>query len=142
MTGHLHPFRRSDAVGDAKQRRLRDIQQRFAKLRRRHARLDALRYLYRRYRIPALLAVGGVIALLIFSPWPIVTTLRHFAASPNCDAARAIGLAPALRGEPGYWQSHDADDDGIACEPWPHRSPARIRIFLSGALDASDGDPR
>ncbi|MER8410500.1 excalibur calcium-binding domain-containing protein [Mesorhizobium sp. M1342] len=28
----------------------------------------------------------------------------------HCTAAR--------RGEPGYWPTHDADHDGIACEPW------------------------
>lgn len=44
---------------------------------------------------------------------------RHIAARPNCDAARAVNLAPAKRGEPGYWPSHDADDDRVACEPWP-----------------------
>ncbi|WP_245451207.1 excalibur calcium-binding domain-containing protein [Borborobacter arsenicus] len=32
---------------------------------------------------------------------------------------RLVGLAPALRGQPGYWRSNDADHDGIACEPWP-----------------------
>ncbi|MGR3344558.1 MAG: excalibur calcium-binding domain-containing protein [Paracoccaceae bacterium] len=38
------------------------------------------------------------------------------AASPNCDSARAVGLAPARRGQPGYFVRHDADGDGIACE--------------------------
>ncbi|MED5548073.1 MAG: excalibur calcium-binding domain-containing protein [Pseudomonadota bacterium] len=56
-----------------------------------------------------------------FSPWPIATTMRHLASAPNCDAARATGLAPARQGEPGYWPSHDADGDGIACEPWGPR---------------------
>jgi hypothetical protein len=37
----------------------------------------------------------------------------------NCDAARAAGAAPMLRGEPGYRPGLDADSDGIACEPWP-----------------------
>nr|WP_246209826.1 excalibur calcium-binding domain-containing protein [Pikeienuella piscinae] len=45
-------------------------------------------------------------------------TLRHWAAAPNCDAARAIGLAPAAIGEPGYYARHDADHDGVACEPY------------------------
>ena len=47
--------------------------------------------------------------------------LRHMAAAPNCSAARAVGLAPAHRGEPGYYLTHDRDRDGIACEPWPRR---------------------
>jgi hypothetical protein len=57
------------------------------------------------------------LVLLNVSPWPPMATLKHLAAFPNCDAARAVGLAPARRGEPGYWPAHDADRDGIACEP-------------------------
>lgn len=44
---------------------------------------------------------------------------RHLLASPNCSAARLVGVAPARRGEPGYWRDHDADHDGVACEPIP-----------------------
>jgi len=66
--------------------------------------------------------VGAVYsALEASSPWPAVTTLKHLLAAPNCSAARAMGLAPAYRGHPGYWPKHDADNDGIACEPWPQR---------------------
>ena len=42
----------------------------------------------------------------------------HLLASPNCTAARLVGLAPATRDEPGYWDRHDADHDGVACEPF------------------------
>jgi hypothetical protein len=35
--------------------------------------------------------------------------------------ARMVGLAPARRGQPGYYPQHDRDKDGIACEPWPRR---------------------
>jgi hypothetical protein len=38
---------------------------------------------------------------------------------PNCDAARAAGVAPIHRGEPGYREGMDGDSDGIACEPYP-----------------------
>jgi hypothetical protein len=62
---------------------------------------------------------AAVTWMFIRSPWPFVVTLKHIAAAPNCNAARAVGLAPARRGEPGYWSRHDADSDGIACEPWP-----------------------
>lgn len=44
---------------------------------------------------------------------------RHLLASPNCSAARLVGVASARRGEPGYWDDHDADHDGVACEPIP-----------------------
>ena len=44
-----------------------------------------------------------------------------FAYYPNCAAARWAGVAPIYRGEPGYRPELDADNDGIACEPYPNR---------------------
>lgn len=73
------------------------------------------------FRIPILIALALVALLglkLILSPWPVTTTLKHWSAAPNCAAARAAGLAPARRGQPGYYLSHDADGDGVACEPF------------------------
>lgn len=57
-------------------------------------------------------------AITALSPWSPLETLKHFAAFRNCDAAWAVGLAPALKGRPGYWLTHDRDNDGIACEPY------------------------
>lgn len=34
----------------------------------------------------------------------------------NCSAARAAGVAPLHRGDPGYRAGLDRDNDGIACE--------------------------
>jgi hypothetical protein len=68
-----------------------------------------------------MLGAGGMAYQLWTSPWPVEATLKHWGAARNCTAARAVGLAPALRGEPGYYPRHDADNDGIACEPWPRR---------------------
>ena len=36
----------------------------------------------------------------------------------RCDDARAAGSAPIYRGEPGYRDGLDADNDGVACEPY------------------------
>lgn len=36
----------------------------------------------------------------------------------GCDDARAAGTAPIYRGEPGYSEGMDGDNDGIACEPY------------------------
>ncbi|HEY2192013.1 MAG TPA: excalibur calcium-binding domain-containing protein [Actinomycetospora sp.] len=38
------------------------------------------------------------------------------ASYPNCAAARAAGVAPLHRGEPGYSGKLDRDGDGVACE--------------------------
>ncbi|PKP66488.1 MAG: hypothetical protein CVT85_01190 [Alphaproteobacteria bacterium HGW-Alphaproteobacteria-7] len=35
----------------------------------------------------------------------------------NCKEARAAGVAPIRRGQPGYRPEMDGDGDGIACEP-------------------------
>lgn len=61
--------------------------------------------------------VGSYIGLATASP--VGVTVRHLLTARNCDMARAVDLAPAYRGAPGYWARNDADDDGIACEPWP-----------------------
>jgi hypothetical protein len=36
----------------------------------------------------------------------------------GCDDARAAGTAPIYRGEPGYRDALDGDNDSIACEPY------------------------
>ncbi|MBC6715675.1 excalibur calcium-binding domain-containing protein [Aurantimonas sp. DM33-3] len=74
------------------------------------------------YGIVGLIIVTVSVLAFRASPWPVGTTLRHVAAAPNCTAARSVGLAPAHRGEPGYWAKHDRDRDGIACEPWPRQT--------------------
>ncbi|HEX8865890.1 MAG TPA: excalibur calcium-binding domain-containing protein [Lentzea sp.] len=35
---------------------------------------------------------------------------------PNCAAAKAAGVAPLYRGQPGYRSALDRDNDGVACE--------------------------
>lgn len=100
------------------------------------------RPLYLRYKYA--LACGVLVVLLLLAAvsfylppasdsWSQSEVLRHLAAAPNCDAARAVGLAPARYGQPGYWPSHDADNDGIACEPWAGRWG--IRSFRFGNHD-------
>jgi hypothetical protein len=74
-------------------------------------------------------ALLGVYVIFAASSWPPLTTARHFAAFPDCDSARYVGLAPARRGEPGYWSHLDRDKDGVACEPWPRKGPL-IRLPL------------
>jgi hypothetical protein len=84
-------------------------------------RANELRRYYRSAKIAAMAAILAFAVAwgLGSSRWPVVTTLRHIASSPNCGFARLVGLAPARRGQPGYWKRHDRDGDGIACEPWP-----------------------
>jgi hypothetical protein len=36
----------------------------------------------------------------------------------GCKEARAAGVAPIYRGQPGYRPGMDGDNDGIACEPY------------------------
>jgi hypothetical protein len=89
---------------------------------RRYERAVKLR-LRRSAMAPALTAISAVAfswGLMSLSPWPSATTLKHIASFPNCDAARAVGLAPAIEGQPGCWPRHDAAKDGRSCEPWPH----------------------
>jgi hypothetical protein len=111
----------------AKELRLKQINARFKAVTPRRLR--------RRWRpsIPAVLigimVIGAVGAVLVLPQthladptmknMSIKDRARHLLASPNCSAARLVGVAPARRGEPGYWNDHDADHDGVACEPIP-----------------------
>jgi len=102
---------------------LRRLRRRFESVSRRFGDGRAIRRpgSFRWSHAVVLALLGASIWLALTSyPWPVTTTLKHLASQPNCAAARAVGLAPANRGEPGYWPEHDADNDGIACEPWPH----------------------
>ena len=94
-----------------------------------------LRRIRRWAPLSALAVAVLLLALTGPSHWPLLTKLRHIAAYPNCAAARAVGLAPAYRGQPGYWPSHDRDSDGIACEPWP-RPSRRLPKVIRGRLPA------
>jgi endonuclease YncB( thermonuclease family) len=47
---------------------------------------------------------------------PKTTTKKASPVFANCDAAKAAGVAPLHRGEPGYSTKLDRDGDGVACE--------------------------
>ena len=46
-----------------------------------------------------------------------VVQIQHRIAYVSCGAARAVKLAPARIGQPGYWRHLDTNNDGISCEP-------------------------
>lgn len=57
-------------------------------------------------------APGGTIK----SPVPLPPPPARDVYYPNCDAVRAAGASPLLRGQPGYRAGLDRDGDGRACE--------------------------
>ncbi|QXQ07729.1 excalibur calcium-binding domain-containing protein [Sphingosinicellaceae bacterium] len=42
--------------------------------------------------------------------------IRHLVAALGCGAASEVGLAPAHRGDPGYWSRLDPANDGVSCK--------------------------
>lgn len=68
------------------------------------------------WAVPAAMGVGLVAAAATYSPHGRIDPPVYY---PNCDAARAAGVAPIHAGEPGYREPLDADGDGVACEPLP-----------------------
>ncbi|EAP98465.1 hypothetical protein JNB_15913 [Janibacter sp. HTCC2649] len=52
-------------------------------------------------------------AVPFVAPPPVEDSSAYYA---NCAAARAAGVAPLRRGEPGYRSALDRDNDGVACE--------------------------
>nr|WP_080587007.1 excalibur calcium-binding domain-containing protein [Bradyrhizobium japonicum] len=108
--------------GSGPEQGLRNLQRRFRAVSARHDRAVKLRRAIKAsIAIVAFAIASAIVWGLVSSPWPVTTTLRHIASAPNCDFARLVGLAPARRGEPGYWKHHDRDRDGVPCEPWPPR---------------------
>ena len=110
---------------------LRRLNRRFRAVSRGLDRAAALRRVDRWARVAALIVIGAAAlfwALVMSSPWPPGTALRHIASFPTCNAARAVGLAPAKQGEPGYWRRHDADEDSTSCEPWPRSNMPSDRL--------------
>ncbi|WOK37576.1 excalibur calcium-binding domain-containing protein [Sphingomonas sp. C3-2] len=47
-----------------------------------------------------------------------IAAIEQSAYYAGCDDARAAGVAPIYRGQPGYREGMDGDGDGIACEPY------------------------
>jgi hypothetical protein len=111
---------RIDANSD-KEERLRELKRGFRAVSRRYERAMMARKLPRFAMIATLaVVVASAVAWgFIKSPWPFASTVAHIMSVPNCAAARAVDLAPAKKGQPGYWGRHDRDGDGLACEPWP-----------------------
>ena len=52
------------------------------------------------------------------SSYSVSLEQRHLYAARGCKEAEEVGLAPARRGEPGYWPQWDGDHDGVSCELW------------------------
>ena len=51
-----------------------------------------------------------------YAPAPVAEPVPQATYYPNCSAARAAGVAPLYRGQPGYASTLDRDNDGVACE--------------------------
>jgi len=103
---------------------LHKLKRRFQAVSGRFHRTRRLRSIVHKARLPVLLLIGSfavIAALTTLSPWPLATTVRHVASFPSCGLARVIGLAPAYRGDPGYWTHQDEDGNGRSCETWKSR---------------------
>ena len=112
------------------ERKLQALHGHFRAVSRRWDRPARLRRIYRRatWGVPAVFGVAllslGLTGPLAWNSQPVDPSAwsadlrdRHHVAAKSCGAARAVGLAPAVKWQPGYWPQHDQDSDGIACEP-------------------------
>ena len=64
------------------------------------------------FRLKALVLAGLMLGSGLIAVVPAQADV-YFA---NCAEARAAGAAPLFRGQPGYRQALDRDNDGVACE--------------------------
>ena len=58
--------------------------------------------------------LGAVLTLIML--FPIFWGIGALANPAMRDAARAAGVAPIRRGNPGYRPALDRDNDGVGCE--------------------------
>jgi hypothetical protein len=73
--------------------------------------------------------------------WAIIAAVPAEAQSfRNCDAVRAAGRAPILRGEPGFGAHLDRDDDGIGCEQTSGSSGAAAEAEAQAQYRQCDAD--
>jgi hypothetical protein len=114
--------------GPGAEQRLRDIQRRFQRAggggrRRRRGSTGLFVSVFAAVFVAALIALErpDLPARLLAGLQPSASAdqatpvPRYFR---NCDEARAAGVAPLYRWEPGYREAMDRDYDGVACEPY------------------------
>ena len=81
------------------------------------ARQIAVKRRYRAWVTPAERdAMQRVLARCPRTSLPTARRVRTRTELTGCDAVRAAGRAPVVRGEPGYDERLDGDGDGVACE--------------------------
>ena len=57
-----------------------------------------------------------LLGLKAYTGWPLTVALKHLVAFTHCKSAEFVELSNAARGDPGYWERHDQDSDGVVCE--------------------------
>jgi hypothetical protein len=110
------------------EKRLHALKSAFGEVSARWDRTFGAREFFRLTGLFAVTAIGtfAFAWYLLSSPWPVGVTLKHLAAFPNCEVAEMVGLAPARRGQPGYWKHNDTYGEGISCK----ESKWRIRHLI------------
>lgn len=62
--------------------------------------------------------LAGALTFLIVFYWGRWSSISLPVYYPTCASAHAAGKYSIKRGEPGYRWRLDADNDGLACEPY------------------------
>jgi hypothetical protein len=114
---------RLDRISEHREQRLRNLKYRFNAASHSWRRGTKFRKIIRKLALIAVLTAAAVFAPTVCSEQSVVTKRNAKAPNgiPKLHAARAVGLAPAYKGQPGYWEHNDRDRDGIACEPYRPR---------------------
>ena len=83
--------------------------------------LSPVRLLSLLLSLPVVFVVIALGTYLRTTSYELPEAALHLVALGGCDAAHTLAIGPFYRGQPGYHARLDADDDGIACEPYPRR---------------------
>ncbi len=66
--------------------------------------------------LPVVIASISLSIYIRTSPFPMQVTIAHMMSMSGCAMTRHLGLAPAVKGAPGYHVRNDANGNGVACE--------------------------
>ncbi|MFQ6553805.1 excalibur calcium-binding domain-containing protein [Aestuariibius insulae] len=84
---------------------------------RERAKVLSLHFILTRILLLPLVVLSISLSIYIrTSPFPMQVTIAHLMSMSGCRMTQHLGLAPAVKGAPGYHARNDANGNGVACE--------------------------
>ena len=106
----------TDALRQAFRDKAKPLSRRQIRAARTRARaLSPVRILIQLALVPVVTVALTITIYIRTSPYDPPDALRHLLAMGGCEVAANLNLVPSFRGELGYHDRNDPDQDGVAC---------------------------